>query len=341
MPTPDASQFTRFRRYAAVAENALTSAGTKISRFNTSYSIPILSANSQSLFLPSINKDNKVSSEHSNISRIVVTENTVDNDYGGDGYVQIHYIGSASIDWGDGIVQILSDQGTDGTTFLHTYQTPGTYTIIIDAKSGGSITTFRASYAGVTNIDVTQCPSLTYLRVNNNSITSLDLSNCPNLDYLRLNSNSLTSLNVSKCTKLTYLRVTDNSITSLDVSKCTELTELSVSYNSLSNIDVSKCKKLETLFTYNNSLTSLDISGLTVLNQLGFGDNPISTIHYEGCGLSNESSITLEQSINELSNANSNPGQIFLDSHQNITYFGGIVATYFVSLLPNWSFIIV
>lgn len=60
MPTPDASQFTQFRRYAAVAEDALTSAGTKISLFNTSYSIPMLSANSQSLFLPSANKDNKV-----------------------------------------------------------------------------------------------------------------------------------------------------------------------------------------------------------------------------------------------------------------------------------------
>ena len=59
MPTPDASQYTQFRRYASISGDAIGSVGSKISPFNTSYSIPILSASSQALFLPSANKEAK------------------------------------------------------------------------------------------------------------------------------------------------------------------------------------------------------------------------------------------------------------------------------------------
>ena len=59
MPTPDASQYTQFRRYASVAGDAVGSVGSKISPFNTAYSIPILTASSQALFLPSANKEKK------------------------------------------------------------------------------------------------------------------------------------------------------------------------------------------------------------------------------------------------------------------------------------------
>jgi len=59
MPTPDASQYTQFRRYASVAGDALGSVGSKISPFNTAYSIPLLTASSQALFLPSANKEKK------------------------------------------------------------------------------------------------------------------------------------------------------------------------------------------------------------------------------------------------------------------------------------------
>jgi hypothetical protein len=59
MPTPDASQFTQFRRYASVSADAVGSVGSKISPFNTAYSIPMISASSQALFLPSANKEKK------------------------------------------------------------------------------------------------------------------------------------------------------------------------------------------------------------------------------------------------------------------------------------------
>ena len=59
MPTPDASQYTQFRRYTSVSADAVGSVGSKISPFNTSYSIPMLSASSQALFLPSANKEKK------------------------------------------------------------------------------------------------------------------------------------------------------------------------------------------------------------------------------------------------------------------------------------------
>lgn len=59
MPTPDASQFTQFKRYASISGDALGSVGSKISPFNTSYTLPILSASSQALFLPSANKETK------------------------------------------------------------------------------------------------------------------------------------------------------------------------------------------------------------------------------------------------------------------------------------------
>jgi hypothetical protein len=62
MPTPDASQYTQFRRYVAVSEDAIGSVGSKISPFNTSYTIPLLSASSQALFLPSANKEKKFGS---------------------------------------------------------------------------------------------------------------------------------------------------------------------------------------------------------------------------------------------------------------------------------------
>jgi hypothetical protein len=59
MPTPDASQYTRFKRYEAISNHAVGSVGSKISRFNTSYTLPILSASSNLLFLSSANKENK------------------------------------------------------------------------------------------------------------------------------------------------------------------------------------------------------------------------------------------------------------------------------------------
>ena len=62
MPTPDASQYTEFRRYTSVSADAVGSVGSKISPFNTSYSIPILPARSQDLFLPSADKSIKFNS---------------------------------------------------------------------------------------------------------------------------------------------------------------------------------------------------------------------------------------------------------------------------------------
>ena len=59
MPTPDASQYTQFRRYASIAGDACASQGTKISPFNTSYSIPVIGVCSQQTFLPSANKEKK------------------------------------------------------------------------------------------------------------------------------------------------------------------------------------------------------------------------------------------------------------------------------------------
>lgn len=59
MPTPDASQFTQFKRYASISGDAVGSVGTKMNPFNTSYTLPVLSASSQALFLPSANKEQK------------------------------------------------------------------------------------------------------------------------------------------------------------------------------------------------------------------------------------------------------------------------------------------
>lgn len=59
MPTPDASQYTQFKRYASISGDAIGSVGSKISPFNTSYTLPILSTSSQALFLPSANKEKK------------------------------------------------------------------------------------------------------------------------------------------------------------------------------------------------------------------------------------------------------------------------------------------
>ena len=58
MPTPDASQFTTLKKYTAISETAISSAGTKISRFYSTYVPTFLST--RTLFLPSANKDDKI-----------------------------------------------------------------------------------------------------------------------------------------------------------------------------------------------------------------------------------------------------------------------------------------
>lgn len=61
MPTPDASQFTTLKKYTAISEAAISSAGTKISRFYSTYVPTFLST--KTLFLPSANKDDKIALE--------------------------------------------------------------------------------------------------------------------------------------------------------------------------------------------------------------------------------------------------------------------------------------
>ena len=58
MPTPDASQFTTLKKYTAISEVTISSAGTKISRFYSTYVPTFLST--KALFLPSANKDDKI-----------------------------------------------------------------------------------------------------------------------------------------------------------------------------------------------------------------------------------------------------------------------------------------
>ena len=70
MPTPDASQYTQFRRYTSVSADAAGSVGSKISPFNTAYSIPMISASSQALFLPSANKEKKFAPPPSSVIQV-------------------------------------------------------------------------------------------------------------------------------------------------------------------------------------------------------------------------------------------------------------------------------
>jgi len=59
MPTPDASQFTKLKSYVAIQGDAATSAGSKISPFNTFYTRVPSAAVSNTTFLPSANRNRK------------------------------------------------------------------------------------------------------------------------------------------------------------------------------------------------------------------------------------------------------------------------------------------
>jgi hypothetical protein len=59
MPTPDASQFTKLKSYAAIEGDAATSVGSKTSPFNTFYTRVPSAAVSNTTFLPSANRNRK------------------------------------------------------------------------------------------------------------------------------------------------------------------------------------------------------------------------------------------------------------------------------------------
>jgi hypothetical protein len=202
---------------------------------------------------------------------------TQDTSYNaGTGQCILEYTPPLTIDWGDETVQNITTGATG--IFNHTYSVSGIYNIVVDAKTGGEITVFRAIEAGVIKLDVSRCPTLLELSCDANFIANLNVSGCPNLQYLRCNDNV--------------------------------------------------------------QLSSLDVSGLASLTNLITGSNAISTIHFEGCGLTDSTTATLEAAILDLSNDNDNPGRIYLDSNQETTYFGGDAADYFLTQLPDWTFII-
>uniref|UniRef100_A0A6C0F2U6 PKD domain-containing protein n=1 Tax=viral metagenome TaxID=1070528 RepID=A0A6C0F2U6_9ZZZZ len=144
---------------------------------------------------------------------------TQDTSYNsGNGYCVLEYTAPLTIDWGDGTVQNITTGSSD--TFNHTYSVTGTYNIVVDAKSGGEITLFRANEVGVLKLDVSRCPTLLQLRCDDNLITNLNVSGCPDLQYLRCDSNPLVSLDVSGLASLTNLITGSNSISTLHLEGC-------------------------------------------------------------------------------------------------------------------------
>lgn len=162
MPTPDASQYTQFRRYASVAGDALGSVGYKISPFNTAYSIPLLSASSQALFLPSANKEKKFPPPPSNVPgpndpiwiAQIGSGTNYTNVYGnavcedgtilvcGETYLKTLPAGSETYDYNVAFVARYSSSGTfiTGVTFGSGNTYVGADSITVDGQGGIYVT---------------------------------------------------------------------------------------------------------------------------------------------------------------------------------------------------------
>ena len=136
------------------------------------------------------------------------------------GYVMLEFTPPVTIDWGDGTTQTITNGSAGG--FTHLYNTTGIYNIVIDVKTGGEITFFRAENVGIQRLDVSRCPTLLFLRCDGNFLKNLNVSGCPNLETLICDNNQLVSLDVSGLSSLDDLQFEggDNFISTIHLEGC-------------------------------------------------------------------------------------------------------------------------
>lgn len=340
MPTPDASQYTQFKRYSSVSADECASHGTKISPFNTFYSIPILTGCSIQTFLPSAHKESKFNPipPVTGPGGVILVEVTTDNST-----LTLTFRGLMTIDWGDMVVETYDWNTWSGNSINHAYSVAGTYIINISVPVGaGNITGLTSTNGGISYIDASGCTELTSIFCNGNmNMSSLDVANTKltNITAIDCNLASISNL-VSVKPYLKTLNLSYNPVLTLDVHGFTALTRLVKRGNSLTTLDFSGCSALVTVdITTNSSLTTLDASNLPSLNLLVItGCSSLATLRIDGTLLNAIATIgtNLAPKLNPAIT-----GTVTMSTLQATTYPGNDPATYYATALPNWSFTIV
>lgn len=200
------------------------------------------------------------------------------------------------VDWGDGLVQNLDNQGS--TLVEHIYTEKGSYKIQVrDAnlqsfgleKNGNNIIKnvnfikcpslkfVRLLQAKkISNLNFSQCSSLQEVYITNGAMTSLDFTNNENLKSIKLlSSPELSTLNINNKVKILAIQSSPKlSIDkNLDLSKLTFLEELYLSNMSLISIKFSDNNVIKTLDLSSNNLLTLDVSKLSNLKNLNCSAN--------------------------------------------------------------------
>ena len=168
------------------------------------------------------------------------------------------------------------------------------------------------------------------------SLTSLDLSsfntsNVTNMEAMFQNCSSLTSLDISNfdtsnVTIMDWMFAYCSSLTSLDISNfdTSKVTNMScMFYNcsslmsvDLSNFDTSKVTDISYMFFYCSSLTSLDLSSFNTSNITNM------EAMFQNCSSLKDVYITVEETLNKLTNNLTSTGGTYIPSSATIHYNG-------------------
>lgn len=172
---------------------------------------------------------------------------------------------TVKIDWGDG-KQIDYPIGTA----LVSIDNIPTDTVRV---YGDFIKSFVCDNAGLTSLDVKNCPDLYDLSIINNQLSVLDVSQNAPLYSVNCSGNALKDINISKNISLGELYCGRNSLSYLDVFNNKNLTVLNFEMNEISFVDVSNNSLLETLVCDSNMVEFIDVSQNIALVELSCKSN--------------------------------------------------------------------
>ncbi|MBQ7668243.1 MAG: InlB B-repeat-containing protein, partial [Clostridia bacterium] len=191
--------------------------------------------------------------------------------------ISLRTTGSSKINWGDGTVEDIPSQISEGINLEHNYASVGTYTITIADDVLDRM--YLHETLNLTSIDLTNATNLRILNVNNNQLTSIDISHNTKLQQFVCSYNQLTEINLgSSVSDLQRLDCDHNNLTTLTLNNLKNLTTLTCSYNQITALDVTKNTKLTELHCFSNQLTTLNVSKNRELRTLSCMDNLLTTL---------------------------------------------------------------
>ena len=117
-----------------------------------------------------------------------------------------------TIDWGDGYVEKISNEGGGEIHLTHSYEKAGEWRIQLKSDETHTLTAlhYTCETCVLKALDVTQCPILLDLYCVNQSLRYLNVASNPRLERLVCRGNRLRTLNIRKNYRLTQLDCSDN-----------------------------------------------------------------------------------------------------------------------------------